>query len=298
VTGVDVEARSGGASRSLDCDLVAVSGGYTPAVHLFSQARGTLRYDEHSASFVPDRSPLPIFTAGAVQGASAAAAAIAGGETAARRALAHAGRDAHRTSIVAPGGAAPVATAGEFSRDRIRVEPLWAVASGNDGKCFVDLQDDVTVRDIALAAREGYRSVEHLKRYTTLGMGTDQGKTSNVIGLALMAEALGVSIPQVGTTTFRPPYTPVTLGALPGHACGAHVEPTRCTAMPHDWHAEQARGLSTRACGSVRIRIRAPASRKTMRPSAKRATSGRTSASAMCPRSARSSCKGATLPSC
>jgi len=123
-------------------------------------------------------------------------------------------------------------------RDRVRVEPLWAVASGNDGKCFVDLQDDVTVRDVALAAREGYRSVEHLKRYTTLGMGTDQGKTSNVIGLALMAEALGVSIPQVGTTTFRPPYTPVTLGALPGHACGALVEPTRRTAM-HDWHAEQ-----------------------------------------------------------
>jgi heterotetrameric sarcosine oxidase alpha subunit len=235
VTGVDVESRRGGASRSLDCDLVAVSGGYSAAVHLYSQARGTLRYDEPTASFLPDRSPLPIFTAGAVQGSSDAAAAIAAGEAAARHALAHVGRDARPTGISVPSGIAPP---GESDDSRVRVEPLWAVASGNDGKCFVDLQDDVTVRDVALAAREGYRSVEHLKRYTTLGMGTDQGKTSNVIGLALMAEALGVSIPQVGTTTFRPPYTPVTLGALPGHARGTHVEPTRATPM-HGWHAEQ-----------------------------------------------------------
>ena len=103
----------------------------------------------------------------------------------------------------------------------------------HDGKCFVDLQNDVTVADIALAAREGYQSVEHLKRYTTLGMGTDQGKTSNIIGLALLAEQLGVSIPQVGTTTFRPPYTPVTLGAHPGprerRARRADAAIRRCT---------------------------------------------------------------------
>jgi sarcosine oxidase subunit alpha len=235
VTAVDVEPRGGGASRSLDCDLVAVSGGYSAAVHLYSQARGTLRYDEPTASFLPDRSPLPIFTAGAVQGCGNATAAIADGEAAARHALVHAARDARGTTIAVPSTAAPRDEAGG---DRLRVEPLWVVASGNDGKCFVDLQDDVTVRDVALAAREGYRSVEHLKRYTTLGMGTDQGKTSNVIGLALMAEALGVSIPQVGTTTFRPPYTPVALGALPGHARGPHVEPTRATPM-HEWHAEQ-----------------------------------------------------------
>jgi len=99
------------------------------------------------------------------------------------------------------------------------------------------LQNEVSVADNALAAPEGYAAVEHLKRYTTLGMGTDQGKTSNIVGLALMAERLGVSIPEVGTTTFRPPYTPVTLGALPGHAGGSHVEPTRYTAM-HGWHAQ------------------------------------------------------------
>ena len=117
------------------------------------------------------------------------------------------------------------------------IEPFWAVREGRSGKSFVDLQDDVSVRDVALAAREGYQSVEHLKRYTTLGMGTDQGKTSNIIGLALMSEELGVDVGAVGTTTFRPPYTPVTFGALPGHARGAHVEPTRRSAM-HAWHAD------------------------------------------------------------
>jgi sarcosine oxidase subunit alpha len=117
--------------------------------------------------------------------------------------------------------------------------PLWAVpAPSKSDKCFVDLQNDVTVNDIALSARENYQSIEHLKRYTTLGMGTDQGKTSNVIGLALMAQLLDVPIPKVGTTTVRPPYTPVTLGAIPGHEAGPHVEPTRYSAI-HDWHAER-----------------------------------------------------------
>ncbi|HLW13771.1 MAG TPA: sarcosine oxidase subunit alpha family protein [Casimicrobiaceae bacterium] len=227
VSGVEAVSRAGGAARSLDCDLVAVSGGYSPAVHLFSQARGTLRYDATTASFLPDRSPMSIVSAGAVQGHCGLASAVADGEAAAHAALTHAGI-APRSALAAPAQA----------DDRLAVDPLWAVASRDDAKCFVDLQNDVTVRDIRLAKREGYQAVEHLKRYTTLGMGTDQGKTSNVIGLALMGEALGVSIPQVGTTTFRPPYTPVTLGALPGHAQGPHVEPTRRTAM-HAWHAEQ-----------------------------------------------------------
>src|SRR5947209_3670003 len=118
------------------------------------------------------------------------------------------------------------------------MKPLWEVpARSKTAKRFVDVQNDVTVNDIALAAREGYRSVEHLKRYTTLGMGTDQGKLANVTGLALLAQELGVPVAQVGTTTFRPPYTPVSLGAVAGAECGAHVEPTRYSAM-HDWHAE------------------------------------------------------------
>ncbi|MEO6929878.1 MAG: glycine cleavage T C-terminal barrel domain-containing protein, partial [Casimicrobiaceae bacterium] len=122
---------------------------------------------------------------------------------------------------------------------RAALQPMWSIAPLTPGaKRFVDLQNDVTADDIALAKREGYQAVEHLKRYTTLGMGTDQGKTSNIIGLALMAAQLDATIPQVGTTTFRPPYTPVTLGAFPGAESGAHVEPTRRSSM-HDWHAAQ-----------------------------------------------------------
>ena len=228
VRGVEVAPRAGGASKFLDCDLVAVSGGYSPAVHLYSHARGTLRFDFVTASFLPHESPLPIVPAGAVLGTFGLSAAIDSGEAAG-------------AAAVADGSVHPrqAPTPRVIPIDRMPVEPLWSVPAPRRGaKCFVDLQNDVTTRDIALAAREGYQAVEHLKRYTTLGMGTDQGKTSNVIGLALMGEQLGVPIPQVGTTTFRPPYTPVTLGAFPGHAHGPHVEPTRLTAM-HAWHAEQ-----------------------------------------------------------
>jgi sarcosine oxidase subunit alpha len=218
VAGVDVVPRAGGPQNALDCDVVAVSGGYNPAVHLYSQARGTLRYDDTLAAFVPDASPMSIVAAGAARGVLDLHDAVADGEAA---------------------GAAAARRAGVVQRAQITgfgIEPVWAVPAGHDAKAFVDLQDDVTVRDIALAAREGYASVEHLKRYTTLGMGTDQGKTGNVVGLALLGGMLGAPIGQVGTTTFRAPYTPVTLGALPGQAHGSHVEPTRCTAM-HDWHA-------------------------------------------------------------
>ncbi len=194
VTAVDIAPLAGGATHWLDCDLVCVSGGWNPAVHLYSQARGTLRYDAALAALVPQSSPLPITVVGAASGH-----------------FGHAGT----------------------------TQALWSVPARSRGdKCFVDLQADVTVDDVALAAREGYTSVEHLKRYTTLGMGTDQGKTSNIVGLALLAEATGRTIPEVGTTTFRPPYTPVTLGAFPGQECGAHVEPTRHSAM-HDWHVER-----------------------------------------------------------
>jgi sarcosine oxidase subunit alpha len=188
VSSVDVAPLDGGRAKCIDCDLVCVSGGFNPAVHLWSQARGTLRFDERIAAFVPDACPLPVRVVGAA--------------------------------------------AGEL--DEVRA--LWSVRG--KGKRFVDLMNDVTADDVALAAREGYTSVEHLKRYTTLGMGPDQGKTSSVVGIALLAEARGVPIPDVGTTTFRPPYTTVTLGAVPGSEQGAHLAPTRRSAM-HDWHAER-----------------------------------------------------------
>ncbi|NIV25570.1 MAG: sarcosine oxidase subunit alpha, partial [Gemmatimonadetes bacterium] len=118
------------------------------------------------------------------------------------------------------------------------IRALWAVPqpAGRHGKRFVDLQNDVTAEDVALAAREGYRSVEHLKRYTTLGMGTDQGRTSNVNGLAILAGLQGNEIPRVGTTTFRPPFTPVSMGAVTAREVGHDLAPLRLSPM-HDWHA-------------------------------------------------------------
>jgi len=228
VTGVAIAPLAGGAVRRLDCDLVCVSAGWNPAVHLFSQAQGTLRYDAALATFVPESSPLAIVPAGGTNARFDLAAALNDGHAAGLAAAARAG--CRSGSPLSPPEATP-ATAGAPM-------PIWSVAPRRSGsKRFVDLQDDVTAEDIALAAREGYTSVEHLKRYTTLGMGPDQGKTSNVVGLALLAEATGRSIPAVGTTTFRPPYTPVTMGAFPGEAAGVHVEPTRISAL-HDWHAE------------------------------------------------------------
>jgi len=228
VAAVDIESLSGGRGTRVDCDLVCVSGGWNPAVHLFSQARGTLRYDESLATFLPDRSPLSIVAAGGVNGRFDSAGALTDGHAAGVAAAAKAGfRD---------GEARPAPQAEPVVSGRLR--PLWSVPARDKGaKRFVDLQNDVTVSDIALAVREGYESVEHLKRYTTLGMGTDQGKTSNIVGLALLAEQLHRPIPAVGTTTFRPPYTPVTLGAYPGEDAGPHLEPTRFSAM-HEWHVE------------------------------------------------------------
>ena len=228
VTAVTVAPRAGGTARRIDCDLVCVSGGWNPTVHLFSQARGTLRYDDGLATFVPAASPLPVLPAGAANGCFDLAAALAKGHAAGAAAAERSGLPA--TALSAPRS---------YSIATAPLEPLWAVpAPRKTAKRFVDLQNDVTVADIALAAREGYQAVEHLKRYTTLGMGTDQGKTSNIVGLALMAEQLGVPITQVGTTTFRPPYAPVALGALPGHDSGCHVEPTRYSAM-HGWHVDR-----------------------------------------------------------
>ena len=134
----------------------------------------------------------------------------------------------------------PLSTA--TTRDALSIEPVWSVqrllGCALPGKHFVDFQNDVTERDIGLAAQEGFRSVEHTKRYTTNGMATDQGKTSNVVGLALLADALSKPIPEVGTTTFRPPFTPVTFGALAGRDRGALSDPIRTTAM-HPWHVAQ-----------------------------------------------------------
>ena len=226
VAAVEIATRDG-PTRRIECDLVCVSGGWNPAVHLFSQARGKLRYDDKLAAFVPESSPLPVTPAGAANGCFDMANALAEGYAAGFASAERCGFAVPRHQV-----------ARAESTERSTVLPVWSVpARSKSDKCFVDLQNDVTVSDIALSARENYQSIEHLKRYTTLGMGTDQGKTSNVIGLALMAKLLEVPISKVGTTTFRPPYTPVTLGAIPGHEAGPCVEPTRLSAI-HDWHVK------------------------------------------------------------
>jgi sarcosine oxidase subunit alpha len=226
VTAVDVAPLAGGVGRRIECDLVALSGGWNPAVHLFSQARGKLRYDEALATFVPDHCPAAMTVAGAANGSADLSTALHEGHAAGIAAAAQEGFAA--TASLQRPEAAPVASGAPLA--------LWSTAPVVKGaKRFVDWQNDVTVDDVALAAREGYSSVEHLKRYTTLGMGTDQGKISNVVGLALLAGELERPIASVGTTTFRPPYTPVTLGAFPGHDAGPHVEPSRFSSI-HDWH--------------------------------------------------------------
>ena len=238
-TGVDgVEVRplspDGGAVgddyRRMPCDLVCVSGGWNPTVHLFSQSRGRLRFDAERAAFVPGESVQRERSAGAARGLQRLSDCLADGIAA--------GADAARAAGLET-GPEPSCPAVQEWDDGVPVRPLWVVPlpSWRHGKRFVDFQNDVTVADIELAAREGYSSVEHLKRYTTLGMGTDQGRTSNVNGLAVLAATLGNDISAVGTTTFRPPYSPVALGAIAGREVGPDQSPVRRTPM-HDWHAE------------------------------------------------------------
>jgi len=225
----DARGRLIGSPRVIDCDLVAVSGGFNPTVHLHSQSRGRLRFDDEIAAFVPGESPQAERCAGAARGELDLQRCLDDGWKAGAAAARDAGHAARRRQR------RPRAE----SRANAPSEPLWEVPlpQGRKGKRFVDLQNDVTADDVALAAREGYTSVEHLKRYTTLGMGTDQGRTSNVNGLAIIAALTGREIPEVGTTTFRPPFAPVPMGAIGGTEVGPGFAPLRRTPM-HEWHAE------------------------------------------------------------
>ena len=203
-----------GDGTTIPCDLVLMSGGFTPSVHLFSQARGTLRFDPDCQAFVP-ATPLPhIRTVGACAGVFGLAAALADGAAPNPRD----GTPARRFTVTAP----PAGKGG-----------ILGAMAGARGKAFVDFQNDVTAKDIALAVREGFRSIEHIKRYTTTGMATDQGKTANVNALGIAADALALAPEQVGLTTFRPPYTPVTFGTFAGASRGALFDPVRETPL-HD----------------------------------------------------------------
>ena len=221
-----VTVRSGGATETLAVDALAVSGGWNPAVHLTCHLGGRPAWSKALAAFVPGTGlPNGMSVAGAASGAMTLARCLAEGIAA--------GNDAAE----ATGHAARPFALPNADDEASTVTPLWHVA-GSTGKAFVDLQHDVTADDIALAHREGFGAVEHLKRYTTLGMATDQGKTSNVPALGIMAALAGRAIPEVGTTTFRPPYTPVAIGALTGHHRGTDYRPTRRTPT-HGWAERQ-----------------------------------------------------------
>lgn len=208
---------------SAACDLVCISGGWSPTVHLTSHLGVKPVYRDDIDGFVPGVLSASQFGAGAMIGAYATAAAV---------------EDGHRAGIEAAascGKSAPVSAPSKLDLGETGSSVLREALPAGRGKAFVDFQMDVTTGDIELAYREGYESVEHLKRYTTLGMGTDQGKTSNFPALAAMAALRNATIRETGTTTFRPPYTPVAIGALAGRAIGHHFKPIRRTPM-HDWH--------------------------------------------------------------
>ena len=201
-------------------DLLLVSGGWSPVVNLLSHRGNKPEWNEELACFLPGPTSENIYMAGSATGIWDSLDCGTSGKAAADKVLGRKGNSP------APGGR------------KTPIKPLYEIrVSNRKTKSFVDFQHDVTASDIRLAHQEGFVSVEHLKRYTTLGMGTDQGKMGNIIGLALMAEALGKDIPKVGTTRFRPPYTPVSIGALAGRNTGGHFRALRRTPL-HDWNLQ------------------------------------------------------------
>ncbi|MBL8582224.1 MAG: sarcosine oxidase subunit alpha family protein [Rhizobiaceae bacterium] len=218
-------ALTGGAVAEVEADGVAVSGGWNPAVGLTSYHRGRPAWREDIAAFVPGALPPGMIVAGSANGAFSLGACLREGFAAGSQAAADAGHGAAAGNV-------PAAADEPYS-----LAPMWHVKGKH--KAFVDFQNDVTVSDVALAQREGFESVEHLKRYTTLGMATDQGKTSNVVGLAVMAELTGKGIAETGTTIYRPPYVPTAIGALAGHHRDENFHSVR---LPHSHHWAEEQG--------------------------------------------------------
>ena len=220
-----------GTRSGIRCDVLLVSGGWNPAVHLYSQARGRLRYDAALGAFVPDGQVAGVHVAGSAAGTFGRAACVADGHRVAVKALATVG--------IAAGAAEPPPTGSDPEQTAGLV--MWAVPdpreSAEECRQFVDLQRDATVADVLRATGAGLASVEHVKRYTTIGTAHDQGKTSGVIASGIIADALGVDIASLGTTTFRPPYTSVSFAALAGRDRGNLFDPSRVTAI-HPWHVE------------------------------------------------------------
>jgi sarcosine oxidase subunit alpha len=215
VKSIQVEGISGGARQHFDVDCLLMSGGWTPSVHLFSQSRGKLKFDEANGRFIPDVYTQDCVSVGSCNGTDNLAEAIS-------EASAAAGKEINLEIEYSP------------SMDGHLIGQPGKVNPDDHSASFIDFQNDVKATDIRLAVQEGMHSIEHVKRYTTTGMASDQGKMSNMHGLAIAAQALGKDIPQVGLTAFRSPYTPVTFGSIANHSRGELFDPTRRTAI-HSW---------------------------------------------------------------
>ncbi|MDW9701905.1 sarcosine oxidase subunit alpha family protein [Sinorhizobium meliloti] len=220
-----IEVRANGRSEWIECGTLGIAGGWNPNVHLASHHGVKPTWNEELLAFLPgENGPSGLFAAGAAAGGFSTAEALRSGSETARRALEDIGIAARVPNFPYP------------EEDAYTIAPVFHVPGRK--RAWVDFQNDVTVKDIKLADAENMRSVEHLKRYTTLGMATDQGKTANVVGLAVMAELTGKTIPETGTTIFRPPYTPVALAVLGGGDMGPHYRPARLTPT-HYWAEAQ-----------------------------------------------------------
>ncbi len=211
---------------TINCDQVLLSGGWSPAVHLLSHRGVKPKWNHENACFIPNDTKENITMIGSSRGLWNKDDCVASGVAGATDALNRLGISKTNYFFPKPGGW------------KNPIKPLYEVKyKKSRSKSFVDYQHDVTADDVRLAHREGFISVEHLKRYTTLGMANDQGKMGNIIGLSLMADLLNKEIPEVGTTVFRPPYTPVPVGALSGRNVGKHFRPLRVTPM-HQWNID------------------------------------------------------------
>ena len=205
-------------------DCLGVSGGWNPNVQLTCHQRGRPNWNARSVCFVPGSVPPGMRVAGAANGTFALSEIIKESIIKTQTICTELGFRTKKINLI------------KASSEHLDIEPLWQV-NNSRGKCWVDMQNDVTTEDIYQSHLEGFKSVEHLKRYTTLGMATDQGKNSNVIGLAIMAKIEKKSIEQIGTTIFRPPYSPIPIGALAGRARGKDFRPYRLTPS-HKWAVE------------------------------------------------------------
>lgn len=234
VTGVAIcqQAGEGTVLEEIPCEVVAMSGGWSPIVHLWSHCGGALDWDDALAMFRPNPAKAPKNQDGA---AFVSVIGSANGHLRSQEAL----TDAVEQIKEITGKRGKPAVAQDATEAPL--QSVWMMPQGAGyklrAKAWLDYQNDVKVSDVQLAAQEGFESVEHTKRYTTLGMATDQGKLSNINGLATLSNALNTPIPEVGTTTFRPPYTPISMSSLAGDARGGVFQPVRKTPI-HQWHEE------------------------------------------------------------